>query len=411
MKITVPHSLDLNHCLSFAFSTLFSFLILFPQLPAAARTSKAIHRIMHAEDLELGVDRVEVYKPWLAGKRVGLVVNQASLNAKGEHTIEFLLGHGVNVIKLFALEHGVRGGGGAGEHIPDGRDEVTGLPIVSLYGNNKKPKPEQLADIDLVVYDIQDVGVRFYTYISSLGLIMEAAAENKKEVVVLDRPNPNGDYIGGPVLKQENTSFVGAFPIPVVYGMTVGELARMIHGQKWKKTEGLVFKIASMKGYNHSMMYEPPKWPSSGLQNYKAVRLYPSIALLEPTVMSFGGGTPHSYLQWGHPQTQGYEYFFTPVPLRPKHNPRHKGLKCYGETYHHLEVQDIPQFTTDLFVRAMKATPVKGFVKERRFLELLVGDTAVVHKMLEGKPYKHIEVGLRSDLNKFKQLRLKYLLY
>lgn len=359
----------------------------------------------------LGIDRVEEYRGRLGGLRIALVANQASLNSAGQHTIDFLLAKKFRIVKLFALEHGVRGGGDAGEELPDSRDEVTGLPIVSLYGKYRKPTPEMLRDVDAVVYDIQDVGVRFYTYISSLGLIMEAAAENQKQVFVLDRPNPNGHYVGGPVLKPGNVSFVGAFPIPVVYGLTAGELARMIHGMGWKKTAGLRLTVVPLKDYRRTDLFEPPVWPSPGLQNLKAIRMYPAMALLEPTVMNFGGGTDHSYLQYGYPDPKAGPYSYTPVARRPKQKPRHEGLVCYGEKFYDLPLAEIPRFTTDIFVNVMKRLTLEKFVTEPRFLELLVGDKDVVRRMLAGENYAAIARGLEPELAKFRADRKKYLLY
>lgn len=359
----------------------------------------------------LGVDRAGEFSAYFSGKRLALVVNQASVTSAGEHTIDSLRARGFNIVKLFALEHGVRGGGGAGEELPDSRDEVTGLPIVSLYGKHKKPTAAMLADVDAIVYDVQDVGVRFYTYISSLGLIMEGAAENGKRVIVLDRPNPNGDYIGGPVLKDGNYSFVGAFPIPVVYGMTAGELARMIHGKGWKKTAGLELRIVPMEGYARADRYEPRVFPSPGLRNYKAIRVYPSGALLEPTVMSFGGGTAFPYLQYGFPDTKMGVHEFTPLSQRPGHHPRYEGQVCYGERFYETEDARLPLFTTDIFTRALKKFGGKGFVTEPRFLELLVGDVVVVRRMLAGEPYSKIETSLAAELKSFREQRKKYLLY
>lgn len=359
----------------------------------------------------LGIDRPEHYLGKLGNLRVGLVVNQASVSATGAHAIDFLLARKVNLVKLFALEHGIRGGGGAGEEIPDDRDEATGLPITSLYGKNRKPTPAMLADVDVIIYDVQDVGVRFYTYISSLGLIMEAAAENGKTVFVFDRPNPNGDYIGGPLMKKGNFSFVGAFPIPLVYGMTAGELARMIHGRKWKKTDGLKLEVIALADYRRKDLFEPPVWPSPGLRSLKAIRMYPSMALLEPTVMSFGAGTPYSYLQYGHPDKRAGDHTYVPVPMNPKQKPRHEGKLCYGEKFYDLTIEQIPHFTTDVFVGAMKKLDLPGFVTERRFLDLLMGDSEITARMLAGEPYSSLAKKIAPELRAFERERAPFLLY
>jgi len=240
---------------------------------------------------------------------------------------------------------------------------------------------------------------------------MEAAAENGKAVFVMDRPNPNGHYVGGPVMKEGNFSFVGAFPIPIVYGMTVGELARMIHGMSWKKTAGLRLTVIPMTAYRRTDVVEPAAWPSPGLRSLKAIRAYPAVALFEPTVVSFGAGTEHSFLQYGHPDPRGGAHTFTPIPLRPKQKPRHEGLLCHGEKLQDLPLEKLPRFTTDLFVEMMKRLRLPKFVTEPRFLELLVGDKDVVRRMLAGEPYSKIEKDLRSELAEFRGRRAKYLLY
>lgn len=360
----------------------------------------------------LGVDRWDHYQDKLSQGRIGLVVNQASVTSSGEHTIDFLLRHNVNIKKLFALEHGIRGEGGAGENLPDSRDEKTGLPIVSLYGPHKKPTPDMLADLDLIVYDIQDVGVRFYTYISSLGLIMEAAAENKVGLLILDRPNPNGDYVSGPILKPENKSFVGAFPIPLVHGLTVGELSLMIHAKRWQKTQGLKLQVVSAENYKHSDLFIPSVWPSSGLKNPKAIRAYPSIALFEPTVINYGGGTDYPFLQFCYPNPKMGEYSYIPLRQNPKQEPRHEGKVCYGEKFFDLEYDQVPKFTTDYFTHALKNSEVPGgIVTDRKFFRLLVGDTKVADSLLQGKSWAQISKELKPELSRFQRDRKKFLLY
>jgi len=357
-----------------------------------------------------GVARFEQYSSLLRGKRVGLVVNQASLY-QGKHTIDLLLAKGVRIVKLYALEHGVRGEGGAGEEIGDSVDEKTGLPIISLYGARKKPDAAALAGVDVMVYDIQDVGVRFFTYISSLGLIMEAAAENRVSVLVLDRPNPNGDYVEGPILKADCKSFVGAFPIPVVYGMTPGELAKMIHGERWQKTPGLELRVVPLAGYDRREFSFPESRPSPGLRSLQAIRAYPSLALFEPSIISLGRGTDHPFAQYGIPGEVIGPATFTPR-FRPKdQNKLYDGELCHGVEFHTLAPAAVPRFTTDIFVSALSKVKRRPFLTNPRFLELLVGDKAVVAGILAGKTYAELRRGFAGDLSRFEIARKPYLLY
>lgn len=362
------------------------------------------------DGLVLGVDRSELYRPILNQRRIGLVVNQASLS-RGRHTIDILRAQNLQLVKLFALEHGIRGDGGSGESIPDSVDPISGLPIVSLYGRNFKPSPEMLADIDVIVFDIQDVGTRFYTFISSLGLIMEAAAENNRGVVVFDRPNPNSDYVEGPIMKPENKSFLGAFPIPVVYGLTIGELATMIHGEGWKNTRGLSLDVMPMLNYDRENVSAPEGIPTSGLRTLNAMRVYPSIALFEPTVMSVGKGTDHPYEQYGLPERAVGPHVFIPRAKWPGHKPLYENQRCYGREFYSVPASQVTRFTTDLFTDGLQKTKRRPFLKDKKFLRLLVGDNLVVEDMLAGKPYKEIRPRFEKELNNFKLRRQKYFLY
>ncbi len=357
-----------------------------------------------------GVARFDQYDGLLRGKRVALVVNQASVH-KGVHTIDYLLAKNVRVVKLFALEHGVRGEGGAGEEIGDSVDEKTGLPIISLYGAKKKPDARALSGVDYVVYDIQDVGVRFFTYISSLGLIMEAAAEQGKGVLVLDRANPNGDYVDGPVLKADCKSFVGAFPIPVVYGMTVGELAEMIHGEGWQNTKGLDLKVVEVEDYDRSHLSFPEQRPSPGLRSPQAIRAYPSLALFEPSIVSLGRGTEQPFAQYGIPDANLGTHSFTPRFKPADQNKLYDGELCHGEEFVSLAPNAVPHFTTDIFVNALKKTRRRPFLNNPRFLELLIGDKRVVSEMLAGRSYSEIRKGFKKELEQFLVRRKPYLFY
>lgn len=357
-------------------------------------------------DVLPGIARFDAYRAELAGKRVGLVVNQASVH-RGRHTIDALLArakeNNFRVVRLFALEHGVRGEGGAGEEIKDGVDPVTGLPVISLYGPKKKPLPADLAGLDVVIYDIQDVGVRFFTYISSLGLIMEACAGAGVSVVVMDRPNPN-DYVEGPVLDPSLKSFVGAFPIPVVYGLTAGELARMIVGERWQAVSGLRLKVVKAEGWKRGELFMPEVRPSPGLRSLQAIRAYPSVALFEPTIVSVGRGTEQPFAQYGMPSPALGDFRFTPTDAL------YKGQECRGEEFFSRAAGAVPRFTTDFFSRASRLVGPR-MVTDERFLRLLVGDRAVVGGMLRGESYSSLKAGFAPSVARYLELRKKYLLY
>uniref|UniRef100_UPI00359423E3 exo-beta-N-acetylmuramidase NamZ family protein n=1 Tax=Persicitalea sp. TaxID=3100273 RepID=UPI00359423E3 len=285
-------------------------------------SNKTVSQKNKTDDLRLGIDRTGEYLPLLTGKRVGLVVNHTTLFSNGTHLADSLLALGVNIQTIFAPEHGFRGQADAGATIKDGKDAKTGLPIVSLYGKNKKPSVEQLKDIDVMIFDIQDVGVRYYTYPSTMHYVLEACAENGKPCLVLDRPNPNGNYVDGPVLDPKFKSFVGMNPVPVVHGLTSAELALMINGEGWlegKKSCDLT--VIPCTGYNHRMVYELPVKPSPNLPNLQSIRLYPSICLFEPTIVSVGRGTDTQFQVIGAPNKVYGPYEFTPVDKPGAQNP------------------------------------------------------------------------------------------
>lgn len=284
-------------------------------------------------EAEKAVPAAEVPESWigqLKGKRIGLVVN-ASSRVGERHLVDYLKAQRQDIKRIFAPEHGFRGEADAGAHLSDGVDTATGLPVVSLYGTNKKPQPAQLADLDLLIFDIQDVGVRYYTYISTLHYLLEAAAEAGKPVLVLDRPNPNGDYIDGPVLDPAFKSFVGMHPIPLVHGLTVGELAKMIQGEAWiANANQLQLQVAAMPGYRHSLPYALPVKPSPNLPNARAIRLYPSLGLFEGTPVSVGRGTDWPFQVLGWPQAGAGEFGFTPTSRPGANSPPYLNQACYG---------------------------------------------------------------------------------
>jgi uncharacterized protein YbbC (DUF1343 family) len=295
-----------------------------------------------SKPLVLGAERIDVYLKELKGKRVGLVVNQTS-TIMHTHLVDTLKSLGINIKKVFAPEHGFRGDHSAGAVIKNGIDDKTGLPVVSLYGSTKKPSVEMLADIDIMVFDIQDVGVRFYTYISTMHYVMEACAEQGKKVVVLDRPNPNGFYIDGPVLQEAYKSFIGMHPIPLVHGLTVAELAKMINGEKWLKN-GVQCSLVVVPclNYNHQTLYQLPIKPSPNLPNMNSVYLYPYLGLFEGTNVSIGRGTELPFQVVGRPGFKG-SYSFTPKNIPGiADDPKFEGKLCGGEIV--MDVKDSSLF-------------------------------------------------------------------
>ena len=287
---------------------------------------------LSSQEMKTGADNYVTYLPLLENKKIGIVTNQSGILSDGTHLVDFLLSKKINVRKIFAPEHGFRGTSDAGETIKNDKDVTTGLPIISLYGTNKKPKAEQLKDIDILIFDLQDVGARFYTYISSLHYIMEACAENKIPVIVLDRPNPNGNIVDGPILEKENQSFVGMHTIPVLHGMTIGEYAQMINGEKWLK-EGIQcsLQIIPCLNYNKSLPYDLPVKPSPNLPNAQAINLYASLCFFEGTNVSVGRGTSTQFQIYGSPYLPKNNYSFTPKPNEGAKDPLYNGVVCYGE--------------------------------------------------------------------------------
>src|SRR5690554_1092672 len=285
-----------------------------------------------------GADQPEAYLPLLKGKKVGLVVNQTSILTQQNnlHLVDFLLKEGIKVQKVFVPEHGFRGDADAGEVVKNDTDRKTGLPLVSLYGNNKKPSESAVADVDIIIFDLQDVGLRFYTYISTLHYLMEACAENGKPLLILDRPNPNGEYIDGPVLKEGFTSFVGMHPIPVVHGLTVGELALMVNGEAWLKNGvKCLLTVVPMDHYRHDRVYKLPVQPSPNLPNHLSIRLYPSLCFFEGTEVSIGRGTDYPFQVAGYPDPAFGDFSFTPESRPGASDPLQKGQLCYGLDLRH----------------------------------------------------------------------------
>ena len=365
------------------------------------------------ERILTGAARTDRYLPLLKGKRVAVVTNQTGMIGR-THLVDSLLALKVDVVKVFTPEHGFRGEADAGEQVKDERDRKTGLPLVSLYGRNKKPSPAQLADVDVLLFDIQDVGVRFYTYTSTLHYVMEAAAELGRSVVVLDRPNPNGFYVDGPVLDTDFRSFVGMHPVPLVHGMTIGEYARMINGEHWLK--GGVqceLTVVPCSGYDHRAYYQLPIRPSPNLPNMAAVYLYPALGLFEGTIVSVGRGTDMPFQCIGFPGCTLGEYTFTPRPMPGAKEPPYLGEACtgldlssFGEVYSRAE----PRLNLEWLIGMYQAAPDKGRFFNN-FFDKLAGGTALRQAIIAGKTEAEIRASWQPALHAYKQMRQAYLLY
>jgi len=360
----------------------------------------------------VGAEFMNNYLPKLKNKKVALLINQTSVVFGKKLLLDTLIGSGVNVVKIFVPEHGFRGTADAGAHIKNDVDAKTGLPVISLYGKNKKPTAEQMKDIDVLVYDLQDVGVRFYTYISTLEYAMDACIENKKELLILDRPNPNRHIIDGPVLDTALRSFVGMQAVPVLYGMTVGEYAKMIVGEGWiKKARALKYSVVSCSSdYDYSDMrfdFVLPVAPSPNLRNMNAIRLYPGLCFFEGTVVSVGRGTDKPFEQWGHPDYNGtLNHTFTPKSTVGATKPLLENQVCYGE-----RLESSPQ-NLDIgpLLKAYQLFPQKEKFFNP-FFEKLAGTKLLRQQIIEGKSEAEIRASWQPELEKFKKIRKKYLLY
>jgi len=362
-------------------------------------------------DIIVGAGQPQEYLGLLRNKRVGLVANHTS-RVHQTHLLDFLISEQITVEAVYAPEHGFRGEAAAGEEIRNGPDGKTGVPIISIYGNRTKPTNTQLEGIDIMVFDIQDVGCRFYTYLSTLHYIVEACAENCIPLVVLDRPNPNGDYIAGSVLKNEYRSFVGMDPVPVVHGCTMGEMALMINGEKWHNAENeCEITVIPVKGYTHDTHYSVPVPPSPNLPNDRAIRLYPSLCFFEATSVSIGRGTPFPFQVIGYPDKRFGSFSFTPVEVPGvAMNPKQEGKVCYGEDLRQLK--EIPRFTLSYFLQYYhRFEDESEFLVRENWLSLLSGDDRLIHAIRKGMSEQEITEQFQSDLETYKKIRKKYLLY
>jgi len=381
--------------------------------------------------LKTGAERTALYVPFLKNKNIAVVSNQTSViqsttdsifevfPGKNEvyfdhirhlssHLVDSLLSLGISIKKVFAPEHGFRGKVDAGEVVKDGFDAKTGIPIVSLYGKNKKPSAKQLDQIDMMVFDIQDVGTRFYTYISTLHHVLEACAEAGIPVLILDRPNPNGHYIDGPVLELEYKSFVGMHQVPVVYGMTIGEYGKMINGERWLKN-GIQcdLKVIPLANYSHSLSVSLPIKPSPNLPNDSSINLYPSLCFFEGTNVSVGRGTEMQFQVYGSPFLKQGDFMFTPTPNEGAKYPKHNAKICFGEDLRTKET--LHQLDLSYLISAYKQNTAKEFFND--FFTKLAGTKKIQQQIEQGLSVNEIKNSWKEDLHKFRIVREKYLLY
>lgn len=363
-----------------------------------------------------GADRLEELFPLLENKRISLVVNQTSL-VQNVHLLDTLYNKGVHITQVFAPEHGFRGDADAGEFIKNGKDYRTQVPIISLYGKNKKPQPSQLQQTDIVIFDIQDVGARFYTYISTMFYIMQACAENNKELIILDRPNPC-DYVDGPVLDMKYKSFVGILPIPILHGCTIGELAQMINGEGWLGNNlQCPLKVITIEDWKHGQPYSLPVKPSPNLPNDQAIALYPSLCPFEGTSVSVGRGTDFPFQIIGSPTTKNLKFRFMPHPMKgsDKH-PLHQDTYCYGLNLSSeknipkgFSLQYVIQFYN--YFQNLTKHAEKEFFTRPHWFDLLMGTNQVRLDILKNKTEEQIRSAWQKKLNQYKEIRKKYLLY
>lgn len=366
-----------------------------------------------AECFKNAADRPELYLPMLLGKKIAVVTNHTALMADRTHLVDFLVKSQVKIVSIMAPEHGFRGTADAGEHIKNGTDTRTGIPIVSLYGDNKKPKPEQLNGVDLILFDIQDVGVRFYTYISTLSMVMEAAAENGKKVMVLDRPNPHDGYTDGPVLRDPWKSFVGMHNVPVVYGLTIGEYGKMVNGEKWL-ANGLRadYTVIAMLNYHKKQRYSISDRPSPNLPNDRSVNLYPSLCFFEGTQVSVGRGTDWPFQVYGSPWLRNMSFSFTPKPNFGAKNPFLKDQRCYGEDLTGY-TEDLRRLNLQWLIKAYKnyKNPKQDFFTKNLWIDKLAGTDQLRKQIVSGKSEQEIRQSWAADLAAFENIRQKYVMY
>ncbi|MRX68373.1 Uncharacterized conserved protein YbbC, DUF1343 family [Flavobacterium resistens] len=384
-----------------------AFLFSIPTYSSAIQTNNS--KEINAAVIKTGADNYEKYLPLLKDKKVGIVTNQTGILSNKTHVVDFLLEKKIAIQTIFAPEHGFRGTADAGEHIVDGKDPKTGLSIISLYGDNKKPKPAQLSGIDVMIFDLQDVGARFYTYISSLHYVMEACAENNVPLIVFDRPNPNGSIVDGPLLEKEFTSFVGMHPIPLLHGMTIGEYAQMVNGEKWLK-DGAQCKLTIIPclDYKRTMPYSLLVKPSPNLPNDQSINLYASLCLFEGTNVSVGRGTETQFQIYGSPYLSKTNFTFTPKPNFGAKDPLYNGKECFGEDL--TSYPKLKQLELKWLIKAYQNTSDKTKFFNAFFTKL-AGTKKLQQQIETGISETEIRKSWKKDLETFKKMRVKYLIY
>ncbi len=386
--------------------------------------NKALNEVVEGDTLTIdppimvAANRTATYLPLLEGKRVGIVANQTSVILKDTrplsytHIVDSLLARQINIKQVFAPEHGFRGEADAGEKVSDGKDPKTGLPIISLYGKNRKPSKEQLQDIDIILFDIQDVGVRFYTYIATMQLVMEACAENNIPMIVLDRPNPNGHYVDGPSMETQHRGFLGMTNIPLVYGMTIGEYANMINKEGWLENKVVAdLTVIAMENYNHHKDYILPIRPSPNLPNITSIYLYPSLGLFEGTNVNAGRGTEFQFQRYGASflDSTQYDFKYTPAPNFGSKDPKQKDKICYGK-----DLSKTPKMNTvnlDYLLDAYRNTKDKSLFFNTSGFTKHAGTTELQKQIEAGLSQEDIKKTWQEDIVQFKKIRAKYLIY
>jgi uncharacterized protein YbbC (DUF1343 family) len=385
-------------------------------------TPTATHQSAKKATILTGADQTEKYLPYLKGKRIAILANPTSIIGH-RHLVDSLQKLGVNIVKVFGPEHGFRGNASAGAKVADEIDSATGIPLISLYGGKSKPTKEDLADVDLVVYDLQDVGCRFYTNINALARLMEACAENGKELLILDRPNPNAYFVDGPILDMKLKSGIGMFPIPISHGLTIGEFAQMLNGEGWlANKEKCNIRIITVAHYTHDMPYVLPVKPSPNLNTQQSIMLYPSLCLFEGTVISQGRGTYFPFAVLGNPELKDqYTFSFTPTSIKGMaETPLHMNQLCYGldlRNYNTDEFRKTKQVNIKWMIEMYKAYPYKEKFfdykqsKEMGNIDKLAGTTQFKEQIMAGVSEEEIRKSWEPGLSAFKEMRKKYLLY
>ncbi|MDB5014059.1 MAG: hypothetical protein JWQ25_2261, partial [Daejeonella sp.] len=361
--------------------------------------------------------------PMLKNKKIGMVVNQTSIIGK-KASVDSLLGLGVNIVKIFGPEHGFRGNASAGSNVDNGVDNKTRLPVISLYGKHYKPTKDDLQGLDMLIFDIQDVGARFYTYISTLHYVMEACAENNLELLILDRPNPNGFYVDGPILEEKFKSFIGMHPVPIVHGMTIGEYAQMINGEGWLANNiTCKIQIVRVSNYTHDTPYNLPVKPSPNLNTQQSIILYPSLCLFEGTIISQGRGTVFPFQVLGNPDLNKdlYKFHFTPISIKGmSETPLHQGKVCYGLDLRKYDISTLKkskQMNLSWLIELYNAYPYKSkffdFTQSKQMnnFDKLAGNAVLKQQIMAGKTEQEIRQSWEPALSKYKIMRNKYLLY